>query len=61
MDFLARVDEAFPTNPILFTAEAVSAVFELLGGKISAGEIDKVRRALPSDLRALWPASSEAA
>ncbi len=60
-DFLARVDEAFRTDPILFTAEAVSAVFELLSDKINAGEIDKVRHALPSDLRALWPVSSEAA
>jgi uncharacterized protein (DUF2267 family) len=60
-DFLARVDEAFRTDPIVFTPEAVSAVFELLGDKISAGEIDKVRRALPSDLRALWPVSSKAA
>ena len=60
-DFLARVDEAFATDPILFTSEAASAVFELLTGKIAAGEIEKVRHALPADLRALWPASSKAA
>jgi uncharacterized protein (DUF2267 family) len=60
-DFFARVDEAFRADPMLFTAEAVSAVFELLTNKIGAGEIDKVRHALPSDLRALWPVSSKAA
>jgi len=60
-NFLARVDEAFRTDPILFTSEAVSAVFELLTDKIAAGEIDKVRHALPADVRALWPASSKAA
>jgi uncharacterized protein (DUF2267 family) len=60
-NFLARVDEAFRTDPILFTSEAVSAVFELLTDKIAAGEIEKVRHALPADLRALWPASSRAA
>jgi uncharacterized protein (DUF2267 family) len=60
-DFLARVDEAFRSDPILFTSEAVSAVFELLTDKIGSGEIDKVRHSLPADLRALWPASSKAA
>ena len=60
-DFLARIDEAFTTDPILFTPEAVSAVFGLLTDKIAAGEIDNVRHALPADLRVLWPASSKAA
>jgi uncharacterized protein (DUF2267 family) len=59
--FLARVDEALRTDAILFTSETVSAVFELLTDKIAAGEIEKVRHALPADLRALWPASSQAA
>jgi len=57
-NFLARVDEAFRTDLILFMPEAVSAVFELLTDKIVAGEIEKVRHALPADLR---PASSRAA
>lgn len=59
--FLRRVDEAFKTDPIDDTAEAVSAVFELLSRKIAGGEIDDVRQALPADLRALWPLPSEAA
>jgi uncharacterized protein (DUF2267 family) len=60
-NFLAHVDEAFQADPILFTSEAVSAVFELLTDKIATGEIEKVRHSLPADLRALWPASSKAA
>jgi uncharacterized protein (DUF2267 family) len=60
-DFMARIDHAFKTDPIMFTPEAVAAVFALLAGKITAGEIDDVRRALPGDLRALWPLSSQAA
>ena len=60
-DFLARIDEAFRSDPIVFTPEAVSAAFELLSNKIGAGEIDKVRHALPADLRALWPVSSQVA
>ncbi len=60
-DFLARVDHAFVGDPILYTAEAVSIVFQFLSGKVSAGEIADVRHALPADLRALWSLSSEAA
>ncbi len=60
-DFLARVDEAFCTDPILFTADAVSVAFEFLSEKIGADEIAKVRHALPADLRAIWPVPSPAA
>jgi uncharacterized protein (DUF2267 family) len=38
-----------------------SAVFLLLSDKIGAGEIDKIRHALPKDLRALWPTRPKAA
>ena len=60
-DFLARVDHAFVGDPILYTAEAVSIVFQFLSGTVSAGEIADVRHALPADLRALWSLSSAAA
>lgn len=60
-DFIARIDNAFQTDPITFTSDAVTAVFELLSAKIAAGEIDKVRHELPADLRALWPLPSQAA
>ena len=60
-DFIARIDNAFRTDPITFTSDAVTAVFELLSAKIAAGEIDKVRHELPADLRALWPLPSQAA
>ena len=60
-DFIARIENAFRTDPITFTSDAVTAVFELLSAKIAAGEIDKVRHELPADLRALWPLPSQAA
>ena len=60
-DFVARIDSAFKTDPLLFTADAITAVFELLSEKVAAGEIEKVRHALPADIRALWPHSSQAA
>ena len=54
-DFLARVEQSFKADPLAHTGQAVIAVFELLSGKITAGEIEDVRRALPADLRELWP------
>jgi uncharacterized protein (DUF2267 family) len=60
-DFLARVDHAFVGDPIAYTAEAVSIVFQFLSTKIAAGEIADVRHALPADVRALWSLSSAAA
>lgn len=60
-DFLACIADAFQNDPIVFTSEAVAAAFELLSERIAAGEIDDVRRHLPSDLRALWSLRSEAA
>ena len=60
-DFMARIDRAFKDDPIIFTPEALSTAFAVLSNKISAGEIDDVRHALPADLRALWPLPSQAA
>ncbi len=60
-DFIARIDSAFKTDPIVFTPEAVSAVFALLSDKITAGEIKQVHHSLPADIRALWPLPSQAA
>jgi len=59
LDFVGRIDDAFENDRLLFTAEAVTAVFDLLCDKLSAGEIEKVRHALPADLRALWPVVSQ--
>ena len=54
-EFIARVQESFKADPIENPAQAVLAVFELLSKKITRGEIEKVRRALPQELRNLWP------
>jgi uncharacterized protein (DUF2267 family) len=60
-DFIARIDPAVKPDPFTSTPDAVSAVFELLSEKITAGEIAKVQHALPADIRALWRLSSQAA
>jgi uncharacterized protein (DUF2267 family) len=56
--FLARIDRAFLTDPIDDTPGAAMAVFRVLSSKITPGEIDKVRHALPHDIRDLWPVFS---
>ena len=53
-DFLARVEGSFKADPIDNPGQAVLAVFQLLK-KITRGEIEKVRHALPEELRDLWP------
>lgn len=60
-DFLARIDHAFKTDPIVYTAGEVAQVFGFLSAKIGAGEMEDVRKALPADLRALWPTAVRAA
>jgi uncharacterized protein (DUF2267 family) len=59
--FLQRIDHAFPKDPVLDTEDAVSIAFATLSARISAGEIEDVRRALPHDLRELWPVAARAA
>jgi uncharacterized protein (DUF2267 family) len=59
-DFIARINHG-PVNAVYYTPEMVSVVFRFLSTKIEAGEIEDVRRALPADLRALWPATPKAA
>ncbi len=53
--FLTRIDEEFRRDPLPNTVQAVMAVFERLSQKITLGEIEHVRRALPDDLRTVWP------
>jgi uncharacterized protein (DUF2267 family) len=36
--------------------DSVRAVYRVLARHVSAGEVNKIRRALPQELRALWPA-----
>ena len=53
--FLHRIEEgmegARPVNP----EEAVKSVFNVLSHHLDPGQIQKVRQALPEDVRVLWP------
>jgi uncharacterized protein (DUF2267 family) len=54
-DFIARVEDSFKADPLTRPSASIMAVFELLSNKISPGEIEDVRHALPADLRDMWP------
>jgi len=56
-EFLSRVDADFKIDPLPHTAQAIMTVFRLLSDKITAGEIEHVRHALPEELRNIWPES----
>jgi uncharacterized protein (DUF2267 family) len=54
-DFRARIDKAFETDPPDDVADCIRGVFRLLARHVTEGEIKDVRRALPEDIRPLWP------
>jgi uncharacterized protein (DUF2267 family) len=53
--FLAHVQEAFKGDPLILTAREITAVFEVISSKITAGEVEDVRASLPEEVRELWP------
>ena len=54
-EFLNQVGESFRKDPLEHPGQAVMAVLELLSKKLTTGEIEDVRHALPEDIRTLWP------
>jgi uncharacterized protein (DUF2267 family) len=54
-EFIARIDASFTKDPLPHTGQAVTTVLELLSKKITTGEIEDVRNALPAEVRTLWP------
>jgi uncharacterized protein (DUF2267 family) len=57
--FLAPIRAHFHNDPRVNAEEVVRAVFKLLANYISTGEIADVREALPRELNALCPASTQ--
>ena len=52
-------DQLRPTRPV-GARDAAQAVFPVLNQRIDAGQINKVRHALPDQVRGLWPEPREA-
>jgi uncharacterized protein (DUF2267 family) len=59
--FLGRVDAAFEADPIDDPEWAISSVFAYLSQRISEGEIEDVKQALPASVRSLWSLTLRAA
>lgn len=58
-EYLDHVDASLPRNTGIDGYEVARATFSVLSQCIDPGEIEKVVRSLPSELRALWPADEE--
>jgi uncharacterized protein (DUF2267 family) len=54
-DFTGHVAAQFKPDPIANTAQAVMEVCRLLNDKITPGEIEDVRHAMPEEIRNFWP------
>lgn len=61
VSFLSHIEAAFSRDPNEDTEELVREVFRLLVRRISVGEIEDIKGALPSELRELWPANKTTA
>jgi len=58
-EFLDSIRESLRGNRFIDPQYAAACVFQLLSEKISAGEINDIKRMLPPDIRDLWPQTSE--
>jgi uncharacterized protein (DUF2267 family) len=54
-EFLNHIDASLPRNSQFDASEAARATFHVLSACIDAGEVEKVKRVLPAELRTLWP------
>lgn len=52
--FLAPIAQAFRDDPDVDPEKVTRAVFRVLAKHVTPGEINKVRQALPAELRELW-------
>lgn len=55
--FFAHVDAEL-RDPTMDAEQSAREVFALLAHKVSAGEIEDVKKMLPPEVRALWPSTA---
>ncbi len=58
-DFLEHIQAELPRGVELDTEQAARAVFALLWDRLDPGEVHKVVRVLPLELRELWPEAAQ--
>lgn len=54
-EFIEKVGSGLINRRPLDRVVAIQAVFHVLTRHVSPGQVEKVRQALPEDVRALWP------
>jgi uncharacterized protein (DUF2267 family) len=54
-EFTVHIATAFRDTPDTDPEKVLGAVFQLLNNHVTAGEIERVKRCLPAEIRALWP------
>jgi uncharacterized protein (DUF2267 family) len=54
-DFLERVSDGLRDTKPIGSLDAVRTVFAVLERHLDRGQSQKVRQALPEEIRALWP------
>jgi uncharacterized protein (DUF2267 family) len=59
-EFLAPIGENLSNTRPVNVREATSAVFQILSRHVNLGQVEKVRDAMPEEVRSLWPLSPEA-
>jgi uncharacterized protein (DUF2267 family) len=53
-EFLAHIAAAFRDDPDVDPEQVTRAVFQVLSKHVSSGEIESVKRSLPTEVRSLW-------
>jgi uncharacterized protein (DUF2267 family) len=53
--FLNHIDANLARNSQFDASDVVRATFHVLSECIDAGEVEKVKRVLPAEIRTLWP------
>jgi uncharacterized protein (DUF2267 family) len=59
-DFISCIAEELETQRPLDPEDTIAAVFQVLNHHMPPGLIDKVRQALPRNIRSLWPEYADA-
>jgi uncharacterized protein (DUF2267 family) len=54
-DFVQAVAEELSGHPEIDPQQAIDGTLRVLERRISAGELDKIKKQLPPELRELWP------
>jgi uncharacterized protein (DUF2267 family) len=54
-EFLERVSDGLADTRPIGSVDAVRSVFAVLSRHLDHGQVQKIRHALPEDIRALWP------